>query len=171
MGLPLIPAWVPNVHPLIIHFPIVLVVLASMVDLSQLVRPRADLSRLATALWVLGALSAAAAFLSGRSAAQLVYIPGMAHGLVDDHWTWAMVTTGVLVVVATLRLVSSVTRTAETRTVRLLYAAAALAMVVLVQQTAERGARLVYEQGVGVIPGAMPDATGDSDRGRALAPR
>jgi uncharacterized membrane protein len=168
--MPFIPAWVPNVHPLIIHFPIVLVVLATMAELGNSVRPRAELSRLATVLWVLGALSAAAAFLSGRSAAQLVYIPGMAHGLVDDHNTWALATMVALVVVAALRLVASVTRTAETRIVRLLYAAAAVAMVVLVQQTAERGARLVYEQGVGVIPGAMPEAVGGSDRG-AQAPR
>ena len=35
-----------------------------------------------------------------------------------------------------------------------LFVGLALALVVLVQQTAERGARLVYEQGVGVIGGS-----------------
>ena len=55
------------------------------------------------------------------------------------------------------------------RGVRLLFAAAGLVVVLLVQQTAERGARLVYEQGVGVIPGlvAPPPPAGDS----APAPR
>ena len=153
----LVPDWAPNVHPLLIHFPIVLVVLAALMDLGQLRRPLSGMRRLATALWVLGALSAVVAFLTGRSAAELVYIPGMAHGLVDEHGTWATWTTGVVVAMATLRLVPTVGRRAERRTVRLLFAAAAVVIAVLVQQTAERGARLVYEHGVGVIPGAMPD--------------
>ena len=51
----------------------------------------------------------------------------------------------------------------------LLFAAAALVVVLLVQQTAKRGARLVYEQGVGVIPGpvAPPPPAGE----RAPPPR
>ena len=90
----LIPSWAPNVHPMIVHFPIVLVVLGALASLFHVVRPRGQGSATAaTWLYVLGALSAASAYLSGRMAADDVYIPGMAHGLVDEHGTWALATT------------------------------------------------------------------------------
>ena len=44
----------------------------------------------------------------------------------------------------------------DTRATRLLFMALGLAVPVLVQQTAERGARLVYEQGVRVLVGPTP---------------
>jgi uncharacterized membrane protein len=153
MDLHVIPEWAPNVHPMLIHFPIVLVVLAAAVDAVHLVRPGQAMGRLAVALWVLGALTAVAAYFTGRAAAETVFIPGMAHVLVDDHRAWALASTVALAGVAVLRLGSSVARRADTLTMRILFVALALALVVLVQQTAERGARLVFEQGVGVIGG------------------
>ena len=80
----------------------------------------------------------------------------MAHGLVDDHESWALATMICLVVVAALRLGIRFTRCANTPGTRMLFLALGLAVLVVVQQTAERGARLVYEQGVGVIRGTFP---------------
>jgi uncharacterized membrane protein len=57
------------------------------------------------------------------------------------------------VVLATLRPVGRLVGLADTRTTRLVFLVLGLAVLVLVQQTAERGARLVYEQGVGVVTG------------------
>ena len=153
----LMPAWAPNVHPMIVHFPIVLVMLAALADLIHLVRPRMrGPDAAATSLYLLGALSAASAYESGRMAAGTVFTPGMAHGLVDEHGSWALATTISFVVVATLRPVGRLVGLADTRARRLLFLALGLAVLVLVQQTAERGARLVYEQGVGVVTGPTP---------------
>ena len=147
----MIPSWAPNVHPMFIHFPIVLVLLAALVDVSRLVRPREDLGRLATALYALGALAAVAAFLTGWLAARTVFTPGMAHGLVAEHRVWAFVTTLALVVVAVFRVGLHSLGRPESTTSRVLCAAVALGLAAMVKETAEHGARLVYEQGVGVI--------------------
>ena len=148
----LIPAWAPNVHPMIVHFPIVLVMLAALADLIHVVRPgMRGPGALAPSLYMLGALASVSAYVSGRVAAATVFIPGMAHGLVDEHHNWALATMISFVVLATLRPVGRLVGLADTRTTRL-----GLAVLVLVQQTAERGARLVYEQGVGVVTGLGP---------------
>lgn len=155
--MPLIPAWAPNVHPMIVHFPIVLVMVAALADLLHLVRPRMrGPAGAATSLYLLGALSAASAYLSGRMAADSVFIPGMAHGLVDQHGSWALATTVSFVLLATLRPVGWLVGLKDTRATRLLFMVLGLAVMALVQQTAERGARLVYEQGVGVVAGPVP---------------
>lgn len=153
----LIPAWAPNIHPMIVHFPIVLVMLAVLADLIHVVRPRMrGAGAAAPALYLLGALSSVSAYVSGRIAAGAVFIPGMAHGLVDEHGNWALATMISFVVLATLRPVGRLVGLTDTRTTRLLFLALGVAVLVLVQQTAERGARLVYEQGVGVVPGPRP---------------
>ncbi len=160
----MIPSWAPNVHPMIVHFAIVLVILAAAADLVRLVRPRMKgLEAAAETLYLLGALSAVSAYLSGRQAAGAVFTPGMAHSLVDDHGSWALVTTVCVTLVAVLRLGGLLMHLADTRATRLLFVALGVAVAVLVQQTAERGARLVYEQGVGVIPSRGPSDLGALD--------
>jgi uncharacterized membrane protein len=142
---------------MIVHFPIVLVVLAALADLFHLVRPRMrGVDTAATWLYLLGALSAASAYVSGRMAQDTVFTPGMAHGLVDEHGSWALATMVSFVVLATLRPVARLLGIEDTRATRVLFTALGLALLVLVQQTAERGARLVYEQGVGVVVGPTP---------------
>ena len=153
----LIPPWAPNIHPMIVHFPIVLVILAVAADLIHFMRPRTrGLEAIAPLLYLLGALSAVSAYVSGRLAATAVFTPGMAHGLVGDHEGWALATMSCFVLVAALRLGIRFTRCANTSGTRMLFLALGLAVLVMVQQTAERGARLVYEQGVGVIRGTFP---------------
>ena len=153
----LIPAWAPNVHPMIVHFPIVLVMLAALADVIHVVRPgMRGPGALAPSLYVVGAVSAVSAYVSGRLAASTVFIPGMAHGMVDEHGNWALATMISFIVVATVRPVAKLMGLAETRTTRVLFLALGLAVLALVQQTAERGARLVYEQGVGVVSGPRP---------------
>lgn len=156
----LIPSWAPNIHPMIIHFPIVLVMLAAVADLVHLVRPSVRaLSDASTWLYSLGALAAGAAFLSGRLASSTVFIPGMAHSLVENHEHWALAGTIGLALLATLRIAARWTRIADGRGARILLVVVGVTVAVVIQQTAERGARLVYEQGVGVIPGPVPAAS------------
>jgi len=64
-----------------------------------------------------------------------------------------------LVLVAAVRIAGGRRmRIAEGRGVRVLLVALGIGVAIMIQQTAERGARLVYEQGVGVIPGPVPTA-------------
>lgn len=167
----LIPPWAPNVHPLTVHFPIVLVLLAALVDLVQLVRPRAEARRLAVTLYVLGAVSSGVSFLSGRAAESMVFLPGMAQPLVADHQRWAFITTTFLATLAALRLTTHVAGRGHSRADRTLFAALALVAAILVKQTAERGARLVYEQGVGVVTGPAARSSSTDDRSPDVDPR
>jgi len=148
----LLPGWAPNLHPLIIHFPIALLIAAAMVDLVDAVFERPPwLGVGATSLYLAGAGAAIVAYVTGRQAAATVFIPGMAHPMVADHRAWALLTVWYVGIVAAARLSALLAGFPRARAHRVLLLTAALIGVLFLQQTAERGARLVYEQGVGVI--------------------
>jgi uncharacterized membrane protein len=154
----LLPDWAPNIHPLIVHFPIAWWIAAVLVDLIALVLPRAAWANTtASALYPAGAVSAAVAYLTGRQAAATVHTPGMAHPIVLEHWNWALVTTIGFALIAGLRLWVTFKRPQSPRWVRTALAVAALAALASLLETGQRGARLVFEHGVGVTtPQALP---------------
>ncbi|MBI4887301.1 MAG: hypothetical protein HY824_09420 [Acidobacteria bacterium] len=146
----LLPAWAPNVHPLLVHFPIAWWIGAVLADLIALALPRAAWAETtASVLYPAGALSAVAAYLAGRQAAATVHLPGMAHAMVLDHWNWALGTTIGFALVALLRVWVRLARPHAPRRVRVALMIAALAALVGLKETGDRGARLVFEQGVG----------------------
>ena len=75
----------------------------------------------------------------------------MAYPILTAHGQWALATMSCCIVVAVLRLAMLRGGGARSRPRRVLLLAIGLVAVVLIQQTAERGARLVYEFGTGVI--------------------
>ncbi len=153
----LVPPWAPNLHPLVVHFPIAWLTAALILDLISLALHRtAWAETMADVLYPTGAASAWVTYLSGRQDAATVRTPGMAHALVLDHWNWALATTICFTVVAAVRLVFIIRRKTPSYWTRAALTAAALAGMLLLFQTGERGARLVYEYGVGVaVPGAL----------------
>jgi uncharacterized membrane protein len=149
---PLIPSWAPNFHPMVIHFPIVLVLAAAVVDLVDVAFERsASLKAATTTLYVMGALSLVVAFVTGTQAQATVLVPGMAYPVLTAHRQWALVTMAYCIVVAALRLVVLRGNSRPSRGRRVVLLGIGLVSVVLIQQTAERGARLVYEYGTGII--------------------
>lgn len=152
MTLSLVPSWAPNLHPLVIHFPIVLLITAVAIDLVDVVFERpAWLGAAATSLNTAGAVAAIAAYLTGVQAGSTVFIPGMAHPIVDDHRAWALFTASYVGILAGARLSARLAGFPRARSHRVLLLTAGLIGILLLQQTAERGARLVYQHGVGVI--------------------
>ena len=148
----LIPSWAPNLHPLVIHFPIVLVMTAVVVDLVDVLFERSPwLQAATTTLYVAGAVSTVVAYLTGTQAGSTVLVPGMAYPILTAHGQWALATMSCCIVVAVLRLAMLRGGGARSRPRRMLLLAIGLVTLVLIQQTAERGARLVYEFGTGVI--------------------
>jgi uncharacterized membrane protein len=126
--------------------------LAVIVDLVALTVPKASWAETtASFLYPAGALSAAVAFLSGHQAAATVLMPGMAHPLLLQHWNWALATTVGLALLAVVRLLVRFRRPQSSRWVRSALVAAALVALVSLFEAGDRGARLVYEHGVGVI--------------------
>jgi uncharacterized membrane protein len=148
----LIPSWAPNLHPLVIHFPIVLVMTAAVVDLVDVAFERSPWLRAATTtLYVTGAVSLIVAYLTGTQAGATVLVPGMAYPVLAAHRQWALMTMTYCIAVAALRLILLRGNSARSRRRRVMLLGIGLVSVVLIQQTAERGARLVYEFGTGIV--------------------
>ena len=164
----LLPDWAPNVHPLIVHFPIAWWIGAVMLDLVALTLPRAAWAETtASILYPAGAISAGMAYLTGRQAAATVHLDGMADPIVLEHWNWALVTVAGFVLLAAVRIWLRFVAPPSPRWVRTVFAAAALVALVGLFETGERGARLVFGHGVGVAaPGGAGLSVGVEAQGQ-----
>jgi len=148
----LLPGWAPNLHPLVVHFPIALLLVAAGLDFAAWVlRCNRALRFVATVLFVAGTLAIAAAYLTGRAAAESIYLPGMAHAAVKDHWDWAFRALVFFSVLTTARLVLLWRGRPDPRPMLIAaLAMAGLVGVVVLGETGDRGGRLVFQHGVGV---------------------
>lgn len=140
----------PNLHPAILHLPLVLLPLAVLADLASLSRRQdSSLNAVATAVWLMGALSAVATYYAGRWAADgLVDVPADAWLAVSTHadrawWVVALAVTG-----AVTRGLSWIDRLdVPARGVTL---ALGIALGPLLVLTADAGGALVYRHGLAV---------------------
>ena len=107
----LVPEWAPNVHPILVHFPIAWLIAAILLDFVSFVLSRTRWPEiLATILYTVGAISALVTYLTGRQAAATVLVPGLAHAVVQQHWNWAMATTIFFAAFSAVRLTLFVAR-------------------------------------------------------------
>jgi len=143
--------WAPNPHALIVHLPIGLLVTAVVADLVAMVRrDPATVVTVSTGLYLVGTATLVAAFLTGRSAAPEVYTPGLAQAIVARHWDWALWCVWYFGLLTAGRVGLRLAAGAPRRISTVALAVAGLAGLVLLTNTAELGARLVYQHGVGV---------------------
>jgi len=147
----MIPDWAPNAHPLIIHFPLALLCAAVAVDLTAwTLRRHQALRQTATVLYVLGTLGAVVAYVTGRAAAASVWLPGMAHEVVGEHWTWAWRAVWFFAALAVARLVLlRPSRGVPSHVLLAVLTVAGFVGLGLLIETGDRGGRLVYLHGVG----------------------
>ena len=147
----LVPDWAPNIHPLLVHFPLALLIAAAAVDIMSLTfRRNKPLRESATLLYVLGTMAAAATYVTGRAAAQAIWLPGMAEPVLGEHWDWALRTVWFFTIVTVLRLVFlRPSRRDPGPTIVAAFALAGLMGIGLLIETGDRGGRLVYQHGVG----------------------
>ncbi|MBO6495522.1 MULTISPECIES: DUF2231 domain-containing protein [Roseivirga] len=144
-----IPDWAPNLHPMIIHFPIALWMLAVLFDFSLVFRTKEWLRRAAIWMYVIGAISALAAFLSGSQAIDLVSVPMQGEVTASKHSDWAHYTLYYLGGYALLRLFIFWQRLDKKKWVLILLFILGATGMVLVAKTADLGGKLVYKYGVG----------------------
>ena len=148
-----IPDWAPNAHPLIVHFPLALLCTAVALDFAAwALRRNQPLRQTATVLYVLGTVGAVAAYVTGRTASETVWLPGMAHALVAQHWDWALRTVWFFAVLAVTRVVLlRSSRGVPSHVVLATFALAGLVGLGLLIETGDRGGRLVFQHGVGTV--------------------
>lgn len=143
----------PNVHPLVVHVPIVLLPLGLGLDLLGAAIKRTDLQTAGRwALWA-GTLGAAVAFYTGHEAAELAepYVSEPASALVRTHHNLGLATLVASVVLSLARLFSFEQFPIP---LRIGYLALAGFVVGTLVVGADVGGQLVYRHGVAVQVGA-----------------
>ncbi|MFB6272337.1 MAG: DUF2231 domain-containing protein [Salinibacter sp.] len=147
----LVPEWAPNIHPMIVHFPIAFVFGAIGADLLALLVRRWDWLRPATvALYVVGGASAVFTYFTGTWAASAVSVPAEVQPVLTEHANLAWWTMWFFGVYALVRLGAHLwSRTRGQVAVQGLLFVFALGGSYLLYETGDHGAKMVYKYGVG----------------------
>jgi uncharacterized membrane protein len=130
-----------DVHPLVVHFPIALLLVAFGLEVLGLVLKNERIAYAATWNLGLGALGAIAAVITGLRAAGSAAIAASEEGLLQTHKTLGLVAMGVAVVLAAWRLGS---RGEMSRGARAVFMALMLGMAIVLAIGAHYGGKLVY---------------------------
>jgi len=150
----LLPEWVPNAHPLIVHFPIALLFIAVAADAVALwLEQRWRTGReVATGLWVATALSAVVTYYSGTWAVNTVQVVTTeAARTLSTHamWGWyTMLTTGTYAAVRAVSLFVPAAR--ARRLTHVVFFVVGLGTFFPLWKVGENGGEMVYRHGVGV---------------------
>lgn len=146
----LLPEWAPNIHPMIIHFPIVLWLVAVLADLVWLFQPKSWLRNMTITLYVLGSIGALAAYLSGDQAMDIVSVPMQGEVTAGNHSDWGHYTLYFFSAYAIIRLFLFWKQWDKKKWLAVvLFILGALGMG-MVAKTADLGGKLVYKYGVGI---------------------
>ena len=146
----IIPEWMSNVHPLIVHFPIALLVIAVLADFLSLVLKRYEwIKSTALALYVFGALGTVGAYVTGKQAADIVNFPAPSYPVISRHADLALYTMLFFGIYALIRLLFTWRQWDRRPLIAIILFIVAATGLGLVQQTAERGGELVFRYGVG----------------------
>jgi uncharacterized membrane protein len=149
-------------HPAVVHFPIVLILLGAVVAVVAVFLRRWHLPMLAAIVLVGGAGGALVATWTGEEEAEMAgEISEPADALLEEHEEWGEWTRNVAIVAALLAVgAAGVGLTRHLRVARGIGVATALVAVVAaysVGMTGHYGGLLVYKHGVGINPtGAVP---------------
>lgn len=145
----LVPDWSPNIHPMIVHFPIVLLLLAVLLDISGLLLKKFNwVEKSALLLYILGTIAAAAAFLTGRAASDSIDIPANVIPAINEHADWAEITLWFFIAFTVIRF-SLLFFSSIKKIVLITIVLIGLIGIYFVYQTAEHGAKLVFGYGLG----------------------
>lgn len=146
----LIPEWAPNIHPILVHFPIAILLLAVLMDMLNLFLPDDwwdDMK--STFLYGIGTLSAIAAYYSGTWAADSVFLPSQAQNVLNSHSDWALWTVWFFVGYFLLRVGLHWFKTFDRKIIRVAAFVIALPGVFILYETGDHGAELVFGYGAG----------------------
>lgn len=138
----------PNIHPVLVHFPIAFLLGALLVEALAVWRRREDWHRAAVVLLYLGALGAIAAAISGWLAEETVEHTTASHQIMELHQTIMLWTTSLGVALAGIAFFGG--RYLETRRLQVFLLVGLLVVASMLTVGADRGGQLVYQYGTGV---------------------
>ena len=146
----LIPEWAPNIHPILVHFPIALIFMAFLMDILNLILPDKwwdDLK--STILYGAGILAALVSYYTGTLAGDSVFLPAEAQSVLNSHSDWAWWTIWFFTAYLALRLLFHYLYIIDKFKIRIVTLLAVLPGIFMLYETGEHGAEMVFGYGVG----------------------
>jgi uncharacterized membrane protein len=142
--------YAPNIHPMVVHFPIAILILAIGLNLIAFFLPEKWWDeKKTTFIYVLGSIAAIVTYFTGRSAADTVFLPTEAQSLLTDHADWALWTVLFFSAYAIIRIALHWFKKLEKKSVQVVAFVLALPGFFFLFETGEYGATMVYGYGVG----------------------
>lgn len=147
----MIPDWLPNIHPLIIHFPIAILIIAVLIDLLSLITGEQFqwLQKSAVLLHFIGVLSLAAAFISGHLAVETVNITASSYDVFEIHEEFALITLIYFSIMMLARFIVLYKHKIVKKQMLLIFFIAGIIGLSFLYKTAEKGGKLVFFYGIG----------------------
>lgn len=136
-------------HPLIVHFPIVLLIAAAVFYLLSLIRPENGFGKTGFYLHAAGLLFSIAAILTGDYSESNIVQTNAIHELVELHELLGMMSTwgfGLLALWVFLRQKSNIAIE------KIVYVVIFWMVIGVLAYSAHLGGRMVYEHGAGIAP-------------------
>lgn len=137
------------IHPLVVHFPIALLIVAAVAYVFSVATRREGFWVLGLFLHMLGVVGAIAAFLSGNSAESSIVHTAEIHDMVELHEMLGMISMwafGLMAVWSFMR------RESKLLWEKALYCLVFCGLAGMLAWNGHLGGRLVYEKGAGVAP-------------------
>lgn len=153
-----------GIHPLMVHFPIALYIVALICDgIGLILRRPQKLQFTAFILTIIGTIGAIAAVLSGNQAEELATFSKVSENIMDKHESMATITMWLGIVTSILRsLFMAIEKLSKFHNLILI---PSILLTYLVIQTGHLGGKLVFGHGVGVnqqnILNKQPDLKND----------
>ncbi len=146
----LIPDWAPNMHPMIVHFPIAILLLAAFMDLLDFFLPEGWWDELKTTLlYGIGAISVLATYITGNWAADSVFLPAGAQSVLNEHADWGWWTLWFFGIYLLLRIGLHWYRAMDRKAIRIVAFITVLPGLFMLYQTGDHGAEMVFGYGAG----------------------
>lgn len=146
----LIPDWAPNIHPLLVHFPIAILITATLADLAFVIWAKPWMRKMVLGLFTFGVIMLGITYLSGKQAIDIVDVPLRAQLTASHHADWALRTLVFYGLYLLIRWVLNYGYYDRKRWVAILLFIIGLAGTGLIAKTADLGGHLVYGHGVGI---------------------
>ncbi|NIS38624.1 hypothetical protein GWN26_16365, partial [Candidatus Saccharibacteria bacterium] len=146
----LLPEWAPNIHPLIVHFPIAILLFAALINLLTFFIPEKWWDETKnTVLYVAGSLAALVTYYTGQAAADSIFLPTKAQPVLSEHADWAFYLLWFFILYAVLRFAFHWFGLFEKKSFKIIAFITVLPGLFMVYETAEYGGEMVFGYGAG----------------------
>ncbi|MEX2464233.1 MAG: DUF2231 domain-containing protein [Balneolaceae bacterium] len=145
-----IPDWAPNIHPLIVHFPIAVLVTAGLANLISLfISEKWWDETKNTILYVFGGISAIVAYYTGQAAADSLFLETEAQSVLTQHADWALWLVWFFGFYIILRIAFHWFELFEKHSFKVVAFITVLPGLFMIYETAEYGGKMVFGYGAG----------------------